>query len=174
VNGLYPFKGENFSVKIVTRSIRSEIQQFEVVERPKIVMALPMTLDESSVFLVRQKRAAIKESTVEFPAGRVNKGEDPEYAIRRELLEEIGFSANRLEYMGDIETAPHFCDENIKLFFAKGSITQNPQPSCKESLIDVISIEKNTLLSVVKDGALTDAKSLAALCIAIANKYIVL
>lgn len=170
----YAFEGENFNVRILTQSVRSEMQQFEVIERPKIVMALPMSLDGSSIFFVKQKRVAMDKLTIEFPAGRIDEGEQAESAIRRELLEEIGFSTSILKYIGDIATAPHFCDENIKLFFAKGSIVQDPQPSSRESSLCVVSVESGSLLSMIKNGCLIDAKSLAAFSIAIANRYIVL
>ena len=167
----YAFRGENFSVKITTRNIRSRLQQFEVVERPKIVMALPMALDGKALFFVRQQRVAVNQITIELPAGRVDEEENSEHAIRRELLEEIGFSSTVVEYVGNISTAPHFCDEKIQLFIAKGSIVKEPKPTSKESNLDVIRVECSTLLSKMKAGFLTDAKSLAALSLAMANNY---
>lgn len=167
----YTFEGENFSVRVVNRLIRSVAQQFEVVERPPIVMALPVAQD-GSWFLVKQHRIAIDQTIIEFPAGRVEKGEDPETAVKRELLEEIGFQVNNIKYVGNIITAPHFCDENIKIFFAIGTIIQNPQPTGKESSFEVVSTSSSELISLIKDGLLADAKSLAAVSLAMANGYI--
>ena len=167
----YTFEGENFSVRVVNRSIRSVVQQFEVVERPPIVMALPVAQD-GSWFLVKQHRIAVDQIIIEFPAGRVEKGEAPEAAVKRELLEEIGFQANDLKYVGNITTAPHFCDENIQIFFAIGTIVQNPQPTGKESSFEVINTSSNELISLIKDGLFADAKSLAAVSLAMANGYI--
>jgi ADP-ribose pyrophosphatase len=171
MNGSYAFRGENFSVRIVARLIRSTMQQFELIERPKIVMALPIILD-GSLLLVKQYRVAVNKTTVEFPAGRVNEGEQPDSAIRRELLEEIGFVANTLEYIGEIITAPHFCDEHIKIFFATGRIVQDPQPTCKESSLEVMSIASSALPSLIHDGSLSDAKSLAAVSLAMLSGHI--
>lgn len=167
----YAFQGENFSVRVVNRSIRSTVQQFELVERPPIVMALPVAPD-GSWLLVKQHRVAINQTIVEFPAGRVDKGEYPESAIKRELLEEIGFQVNNLEYIGEIITAPHFSDEQIKIFFATGKIVQNPQPTGKESSLEVISTSGSELISLISSGFLADAKSLAAVSLAMANGYI--
>jgi len=171
MNDSYAFRGENFSVRIVNRWIRSASQKFELIERPKIVMALPIAPD-GSLLLVKQHRMAENKTTIEFPAGRVNDGEQPDSAIKRELLEEIGFAVNTLEYIGEITTAPHFCDESIKIFSATGRIIQEPQPTCKESVLEVMSIAFNALPLLIKDGSLSDSKSLAAVALAMMNGHI--
>ena len=85
-----PFEGDSLSVRIVSRSIRSVLQNFEVVVRPQIALCIPVT-DDGNLLLIRQYRVAVNNVILEFPAGRIEVGEDSERAATRELLEEIGF-----------------------------------------------------------------------------------
>ena len=70
-------------------------------------------LDEENIILVEQFRLALNRTILEIPAGKLNKNEDIKMCAKRELQEETGYIASKLEYLGCLATAPGFCDEII-------------------------------------------------------------
>lgn len=159
------FEGESFRVRIVSRAVRTVAQQFEIAARPPVVLCIPRTL-QGNIVLVRQYRPAVAQHTLEFPAGSIGPGEDPETAIRRELLEEAGFHAVRLRSLATFRTAPHFSDELITAFVASGQIVSSPTPTPKEELMEVLQIAPAAVRKLIEGGQLSDSKSIAAYMLA--------
>jgi ADP-ribose pyrophosphatase len=96
--------------------------QFErdVVHHPGAVSVVPLR-DDGRVVLVRQYRAAIDRDLLEIPAGKRDiEGEPPEATARRELVEEVGLQAERLELLAEFFNSPGFCDELSYVFLARG------------------------------------------------------
>jgi ADP-ribose pyrophosphatase len=92
-------------------------QEIEIVRHAGAVAIA--ALDElGRLLLVRQYRQAIGEWLVEVPAGRLEPGEDPETAARRELEEETGYRARRWSLLASFWPAPGFCSERMNLFLA--------------------------------------------------------
>src|SRR5687768_6378275 len=91
----------------------------EVIRHPGSVAALPVNHD-GSIILVRQYRYAVGEHLWELPAGKLDGDESPEDGIQRELREEIGRRAERLEKIAFFYTTPGFCDEAMHLYRATG------------------------------------------------------
>lgn len=156
------FNGENFKVLLKSQTVRGMPQEFEIVERPLIVLCIPFISKERAI-LVSQYRASINDSSLEFPAGRVANGEDLQSAIRRELIEEVGVITKTIEYVGQILTAPHFSDEEISIFVAVGSIEHKPKPTEKEDALQTILVPWKSINQLIKEGRMSDAKSIAAI-----------
>src|SRR5512138_3227199 len=89
----------------------------EVVRQRGSVAALPVH-DDGRVTLVRQYRYAVDSLVWELPAGRLDPGETPEQAVRRELEEEVGLRARFVQPLSAFWTSPGFCDEVLHLFRA--------------------------------------------------------
>ena len=87
----------------------------DVVRHPASVILAPMP-DSARVILVRQYRYAVDRWIWELPAGNVEPGEDPEAAARRECAEETGWTAQRVERIGDFYPTPGYCDE-VMIFY---------------------------------------------------------
>ncbi|HMV32574.1 MAG TPA: NUDIX hydrolase, partial [Gemmatimonadales bacterium] len=98
--------------------------QLEMIRHPGAAAVVPMlddpTAPDPRVLLIRQFRHAAGGVIWEVPAGRLDPGEQPEQCARRELLEETGMRASRLERLTTIYTTPGFTDERIHLFVAGG------------------------------------------------------
>lgn len=155
------FNGENFNVQLVDRVVRGVNQQYEVVVRPEIVLCVPVTLG-GHMLLVRQHRVAVDDAVLEFPAGRVDAGENLDDAARRELLEEMGFLVTRLERIGSLLTAPHFSNERTAVYIVHGSIESIPRPTVKEDLYGILEADADHIESLIATGELIDSKSIAA------------
>lgn len=164
----FAFEGRNFRVRIVSRKVRSATQEFEVVERRAVALCIPFSAD-GRVVLLRQYRAAVDGMSLEFPAGGIRHGEDPESAMRRELIEETGFVVSSITLLGSFLTAPHFSNEHVTVFAATGQIAALPTPTPEEDVSEVMEILPAGVKQLINDGDLADSKSLAAYMLACAH-----
>jgi ADP-ribose pyrophosphatase len=134
--------------------------QREVVHHPGGVVIIPRTHDGKFV-LVEQFRYAIGQDLLEFPAGRLNHGEtDPMRAAARELAEETGYSAEKLESLGRVFSAPGFCNERLFIYMATGLLPGIPHPD-EDEFVRIVHLTKEELKHKVEIGEIHDAKTLA-------------
>ncbi len=143
----------------------------EVVEHPGGVAIIAQPSPQTIV-LVRQQRHAVGDELWEVPAGMIERGEDPRFTARRELVEETGYRAERLEFLWTIYTSPGFCNERIHFFSAEGLSPGEPEPEEDEAFeIRVWNIDDAWLL--VENDELRDAKTQIALAWARSNAHVV-
>ncbi len=115
------------------------------------------------VLLVRQVREAVRDELLEIPAGVIDpSGESFERCAARELLEETGHRATRIQPLASIYTSPGFTDERIELFLADAV----PEGVPADSDIQVVPVPFVAALNAVLDGRIPDAKTVAALLLA--------
>lgn len=154
----YVYKGKVISLR-VDRLDNGRVR--EVVEHRGSVAILPF-LDDSTIILERQYRYAIGRHLLEIPAGMVEVGERIEEAAARELLEETGYRAGRLEYMGKCYMTPGYCTEVIHFFIARDLIEDK---TCREDDedIELVTLDLDEALSKVTSNKIEDAKTAYAL-----------
>ena len=134
----------------------------EVVRHPGAVAVIALN-DQGEVLLVRQYRTALERVTMEIPAGKLDRGEDPLTAIARELSEETGYTASRVDYLMPIAVAAGYSDELVHLYMATGLSGGRAHPDPDEFLA-VEWVPLDVLVDSVLDGRIEDSKTaLAAL-----------
>lgn len=131
----------------------------EYVVHPGAVVVIPM-LDDGRVVLERQFRYPVGLVMVEFPAGKLDAGEDPLVCGQRELLEETGYSAREWARAGAMHLAVGYSTEIIHIYFARGLSLGERQLDHGE-FVDVFTAGADELLRWCGDGTVTDAKTLA-------------
>ncbi|XAH22228.1 NUDIX hydrolase [Xylophilus sp. GW821-FHT01B05] len=131
----------------------------EYVVHPGAVVVVPL-LDDGRVVLERQFRYPIGQVMVEFPAGKLDAGEDPFACGRRELLEETGYTAREWARAGAMHLAIAYSTEIIHIYFARGLVAGKQALDAGEFL-DVFAATPEELLQWCRDGRVTDAKTLA-------------
>ncbi len=134
--------------------------ELEVVRHPGAAAVVPFE-DENRVLLIRQYRHAAGGTIWEVPAGKLD-GEAPEVCAARELEEEAGRRAGRLERLGSIFTTPGFTDEVIHLF-AAFELSPVAQQLEADEMIEVVPTPLAEALEMIWRGELRDAKSALAL-----------
>jgi len=133
----------------------------EVVRHAGSVAALPVHAD-GSVVLVRQYRYPVDAAVWELPAGRRDPGEPPEQAARRELEEEVGLRAHRLEPLSVFYTTPGFCDEVMHLFRASELEAVPARPE-QDERIEALRLPFAEALAMLRRGEVREGKTLVAL-----------
>ncbi len=120
---------------------------------------------DNKMLCVKQFRYAVDQVTIEIPAGKLTPGEDIKVAINRELIEETGYEAASMEYLGAFVPAPGFCDEKIHMFYSDDVfVSANPlnyTPDYDED-IDVMLLSVDELSVMFKNQELTDYKTALA------------
>ena len=133
----------------------------EIIRHPGGVVIFALK-DDGNVLLVKQYRYAVKSVQTELPAGRLEKGEDPLFAAKRELREETGYVAKNGESLGYIFTTFGICDEKLYLFKASGLSFDKPDPDEGE-VLDYFELPLSDVHKLIKNGTINDAKTICAI-----------
>ena len=130
-----------------------------------------LAIKDGKILLVKQYRYAVQEETLEVPAGKLEKGEDPCTCGLRELEEESGYTTERLETLCTLYSTPGFCSEKIYLYWTKKLIpVEHPRAMDEDEDIEVVWIDVRRAQAMVNDGTIQDAKTIIA--IQFANLYL--
>lgn len=129
----------------------------DVVRHPGAVAVIAVT-DDARVCLVRQYRSALDRVTVEIPAGKLDPGEDPLDAARRELAEETGLEARSMALLVTIATSVGFSDERIGIYLAT-ALTRGPNHPDPDEFLGVDFVPIEDFVDAVLDGLVEDAKT---------------
>lgn len=153
------FRGKIFDVVRETARLPSGlVQDLAVVVHPGAV-AIAAEDEKGELVLVRQYRHALGRRLLELPAGRLERGEAPIAAAKRELEEETGLSAREWKDLGAIVPAPGFCSETIWIFHARGLATVADKKA--QDADEELDVERATIDALLAGGT-DDAKTLVA------------
>jgi len=133
----------------------------EMITHPGSVVVLPV-LPDGKILLIEQYRHAAKQYLWELVAGRIDEGETPEQAAERELIEETGYRAERLEQFLEFFPTPGFLEERMFLFLAKGLTPGKPRPEDDEKIISRAYSLKQ-VEEMLRKRKLRDGKTIAGL-----------
>ena len=135
--------------------------QREYIRHPGAVMIVPL-LDDGRLLMERQYRHPMGQVMLEFPAGKLDAGEDPLVCGQRELAEETGYRAAEWARAGVLHNAIAYSDEGIHIYFARG-LVRGEQRLDEGELLELVTHTPQELDVMVRYGALTDAKTLIGL-----------
>lgn len=118
--------------------------------------------DEENVLLVRQYRRPAERDLLEIPAGTLEEGEDPEACAAREIREETGLAAGRLERMLGFFSAPGFCTEYLHVYLAT-DLRPDRLPGDEDESIEVVRVPAAEAIAAAARGEYEDAKTIVGL-----------
>lgn len=133
----------------------------EYIRHPGAVAILAL-LEDGQVVLERQFRYPHGKVFIEIPAGKRDPGEPGEVCARRELREETGYAAREWRRLGVVHNAIAYSDEGIELWLARGLEKGEARLEAGEFL-EVFTLPLAEALAMVRDGRITDAKTVAGL-----------
>ena len=126
--------------------------------------------EDAKLLMVRQYRNALDRETLEIPAGGLNDVDEPtELAAARELEEETGYTAGKLELLLSLRTTVAFCDEKIDVYVAT-DLKRSKQHLDEDEYLDVVSCDVDELIQMIYDCRIQDGKTVSAI-LAYHNKY---
>ncbi|MBI5053583.1 MAG: NUDIX hydrolase [Chloroflexi bacterium] len=158
------FQGRAISLRVDQVRASNGTFQMEVLEHTGGVAVVPIDGDDN-VWMVRQYRHAVRRELLEIPAGTVKIGEDPALCAARELQEEIGMKADKIDLVGEFFLAPGYSSELMRLYLATGLTPSSlPQDEDEEIVVEKIPFAQAVQMAI--KGELHDAKSVAGLLLA--------
>jgi len=158
----YVFRGKVIDVRRDNIELSNGHQSFrEVVEHTGGVTILAIK-DNGNILFVRQFRYPVKSISLELPAGKLEKGEDPDVAARRELEEETGYITNNWVNLGYIYTSIGFCDEKLYLYLAKDLVFKKENPD-EDEIIECEEYPLQEVLKMIDNAEINDAKTICAI-----------
>ena len=158
------FSGRVFDVTVDTVREGDKTYVREVVHHRGSAVILP-AFEDGTIALVRQYRHPTVKYLLELPAGGLDDGERPEEAAARELEEELGLVAGKLEKLCEFFVSPGFCAEKMWLYLATDLTETAPRPEDDE-VIEVVRLPIRRALQMITDGEIEDAKTIIGLMLA--------
>ena len=158
------FSGRVFSVTVDTVREGGRIHQRETVRHAGSAVIVPV-FDDGTIALVRQYRHPTVKYLLEAPAGRLDEGEIPQEAAARELEEELGLIAGRLEKLSEFFVSPGFCEEKMWVFLAT-DLSESEQRLEDDEIIEIVRMPFTQALSMITTGEIEDAKTIIGVMLA--------
>jgi ADP-ribose pyrophosphatase len=136
--------------------------ELEMVRHPGASAVVPFLSDpagdDPQILMIRQYRYAADGFIYEIPAGRLDPGEEPEACAARELREETGCTAQRMDRLFTMYTTPGFTDEKIHLFMATG-LTNGESAREADEFVELVPMPLSRALAMLERGEIQDAKT---------------
>ena len=150
-------------ISLFTKKIRlpnGNSVTLELIEHPGAVLIIPFK-NRDKIILLRQFRPVINSYLYELPAGTLKKGERPQACARREIKEETGFAAGKINRLGIIYPVPGYSTEKITIFKAEKLDKVDSSPEYDE-VISTMIVTKGKVKRLFNTGKITDAKTISA------------
>ena len=163
------YQGRAFNVeRLETKLPDGRINFYDLVQHNDSVTILPLD-QEGNIWFVQQFRMGSMNILLELPAGVLDDGEKPETGAAREIREETGLSAGKLQKLGEYYLAPGYSTEFMYAFLAT-DLKPDPLQADDDEFLKVRAIPTREVYDMVQKGEIKDSKTLAALLLA--EKYI--
>ena len=160
------YQGRIINVREDTvRLSNGKLTQREIVEHGETICVVPLD-SNGNVLLVEQYRKPAGQRLLEVPAGGMDEGETPEEATLRELQEEVGFTARRLQHLTTFWLTPGFCTEQMHAYLAT-ELEPSSLAADDDEDLRVVPTPLDKILGLIRDNAICDAKSIAVLLLAL-------
>jgi ADP-ribose pyrophosphatase len=158
------FEGRVFTVTVDTVRDGELTYQRDVVHHGGSAVIVPV-FDDGTVALVRQYRHPAVRFLLEVPAGTLADGERPDVGAERELEEELGLTAGRMEKLSEFFVSPGFCEEKMWVYLAT-ELVQGQQRLEEDEILDVVRLPLSEALEMIASGEIQDAKTIIGLMLA--------
>ncbi|MBI2846299.1 MAG: NUDIX hydrolase [Chloroflexi bacterium] len=163
------YKGHVVGLRIDTVELPDgRTTQREIVEHSESVSIIPVD-SQGNVLLVRQYRKPAERVLLEVPAGGVEPGEKPEETVIRELQEETGHTAQKIERIGAFYISPGYSTELMHLYLATQLIPSSLEADIDEK-IEVVRVPLSRISEMIRQGEIQDSKSIAGLLMVLTER----
>ena len=135
-------------------------REYVVHQGAAVIIAV---LDNGELLLERQFRYPLRRAFLELPAGKIDPGEDIQTTAKRELLEETGYTAGEWRHLGVLHPCIGYSNERIEIFLARGVRREAAQQLDHGELLDVLHLSLDDALLAIRNGEISDGKTIVGL-----------
>ncbi len=168
VDSRLAFEGKIINVRVDTvRMPNGNLATREIVEHSQCVCVVPLD-EQRNVIMVRQYRKPTEENLLEVPAGNVDPGEEPGQTVVRELKEETGYTADKMEYLCSFWTTPGFTNELMHAYMATG-LHPGATHLDEDEILHSVKVPLEEVPGMIRSGEIRDAKSIASLMLVLSS-----
>jgi ADP-ribose pyrophosphatase len=165
INKKHIYTGNVIAVDLLTVTLPNGKEATrDIVSHPGASVVIPLS-NEGELYMVRQFRKPLESESLEIPAGKLDKGEDPFECAKRELKEETGLDAENVKHLISIHSTPGFCDEILHMYLATG-LKEGTACTDEDEFLSVEKVHVNDLIQRVLSHEITDAKSIIGILLA--------
>lgn len=159
-----PFKGKVVDIKVeeVKFEGKEKLVRRETVIHPGGAVAVPVK-DDGKLVLIKQFRWPHKKVLFELPAGKLDKGEDPQVCAARELKEETGYTTSNISRLGEIITTSGFCNEVLHIYLAKDLLFGDHAREEGEEGIELVEMTLEEIDEKIRSNEICDAKTICGI-----------
>ncbi len=155
-------EGRAFNVQRVTARLPDDsVRHYDLVDHRSAVVLVPID-EQGRIWFVRQYRIGAAQILLELPAGVLEDGEDPQAGAHREIREEIGLAAGRLEKLGGMFPTPGYCNEYLHVYLAS-ELYPAPLKADADEFLAAEAIPAERVYQMIYNGEICDGKTIAAL-----------
>lgn len=158
------YEGKILNLRKDTVTVEHGISEREIVEHRGGAVIVPVT-EDGSVVMVKQYRKAAGRVMLEVPAGKIDPGEDHFTTAVRELKEETGYTADKVEYLTTMYPSVGYSEEKLYIYLCTGLTPGETDPDENEA-IDVVELPLDQIYRTIMDGKIEDGKTLAGVLMA--------
>ncbi|ACL76104.1 NUDIX domain-containing protein [Ruminiclostridium cellulolyticum] len=160
------YKGNIIKVQNLTVSLPNGKEATrDIVLHPGASVVVPIN-EKGELYMVKQFRKPLDMTTLELPAGKLDSvGEDPKLCAERELMEETGLRAGKIEHLISIHTTPGFCNEVIHMYVAT-ELIEGESCTDEDEFLDVEKIHVSKLVDMILNHEITDGKTIIGVLMA--------
>lgn len=158
------YHGRVFDISVATIREGEQTYKREIVHHPGSAVIIPV-FDDGTIALVRQYRHPAVRYLLEAPAGTLSPPERPEDGAARELEEELGVKAARIEKLTEFFVSPGFLEEKMWVFLAT-EMTETAQNLDEDEVLEIVRVSFPRALEMISDGEIEDAKTIIGLMLA--------
>lgn len=158
------YQGKVFDISIAEIRENETVYKREIVNHRGSAVIIPV-FEDKTVALVKQYRHAAGEYLLEIPAGTLSADESPETGAARELEEEIGVRAKRIEKLCEFYVSPGFLNEKMNLFLAT-DFTESAQNLDEDEFLSIERISFDEAFEKIRNNEIRDAKTIIGLILA--------
>lgn len=165
ISGKHIYRGNIIDVEMLTVTLPDGREATrDIVRHPGAAAVIPLN-EKGEIYMVRQFRKPLEAVSLEIPAGKLDKDEDPAICAARELKEETGLTAEKLTRLVSVHSTPGFSDEVLHLFAATG-LKEGESCADDDEFITTEKYSVEQLTDMVLKGEITDAKSIIGILLA--------
>lgn len=155
------FKNKVFHIKDLVIKLNKKIFNFSILEKDNTSLLVPLT-NNNKVIFIKEYFAAIDKYQVALPKGRIENGLNELETANKELQEEIGYKANRLDKIATLTMSPGYFTQKTNVFLARDLI-KSKLPGDEDSISEIFEYPLTKFEELIETGQLTESRMISAL-----------